>query len=69
MKRALSSAEAERCFWGGEDPLSIVSAGAGLLEGRKIDPFDFAPTCTLLAHRIFDNECPNLCEGAVEERE
>ena len=40
--------------WGG-------SRVAGSLEGRKIDPFDFAP-----AQRI---SIMNLCEGAVEETE
>ena len=36
----LSSAEAQRVFSGGENPLSNVSSGPGF---RLIEPFDFAP--------------------------
>ena len=44
----LSSAEAQRVFSGGEDPLSNVSAGTELpvTAESAVDTFDFAPANT-----------------------
>lgn len=60
---SLSSTVAQRCFVGGESPLSDVSVVAvegGVCRSMKIDPFNFAPALTLRSGFLYD-EYPNLC--------